>query len=213
MQAPLGVMAKLYTERLALRPFRRSDAHEFARLAGEWGVASMTSDIPHPLSPAQAMLWMKPASGEVRFAMQHDGELIGGVGFYRRPSGSAELGFWLGSAWWGQGLATEAARAVVRHGFVRHRVPMFTSAHFADNAASRNVLLKLGFQAAGECSIVCAARGRDVPAVTYWLDQAHAAAAIPGLGKKAAGFDRIRDLVGWARRTLDRAKTPSSSTS
>ncbi len=206
-------MAKLTTERLALRPFRRSDAQAFARLAGEWGVASMTSDIPHPLSASQAMLWMKPASGEVRFAMEHERQLIGGVGFYRRPSGSAELGFWLGSAWWGRGLATEAARAVVRHGFARHQVPMFTSAHFFDNAASRNVLRKLGFQAAGECSIACAARGHDVPAVTYWLDQAHAAAAIPGLDQKAVGFDKVRDLVGWARRVLERAKTPSSSTS
>ena len=48
-------MVTLTTERLVLRPFRRSDVKEFTRLAGDWDVASMTSDIPHPLSEHQAL--------------------------------------------------------------------------------------------------------------------------------------------------------------
>lgn len=206
------VMARLHTERLLLRPFRRSDAHTFAALAGDWGVASMTSDIPYPLSASQAQLWLKPARGEVRFAIEYKGQLIGGAGFYRRASGSAELGFWFGAPWWGQGFATEATRAVVAHGFRRHKVPMFTSAHFADNPASRNVLAKLGFQPAGECHIVCVSRGCDVPAQTYWLDRQHAVRMMPGLEAKPAARERLKDLVGWFRRALDRSKAPTSST-
>src|SRR6478736_7542276 len=132
-------MSKLETERLALRPFRGTDADEFARLSGDWAVASMTSDIPYPFSPAQALGWLKPARGEVRFGIEREGRLIGGVGFYRRASGAAELGFWLGRPWWGRGYATEAAQAVVRHGFRSHRLPGFTSAHFVDNPASGRV--------------------------------------------------------------------------
>lgn len=206
-------MAKLTTERLALRPFHRSDAQTFAQLAGDWDVAAMTSDIPFPLSAEQAMLWMKPVRGEVRYAIVYERRLVGGVGYYRRPSGSAELGFWLGRPWWGQGLASEAARAVVAEGFQRHKVPTFTSAHFVDNSASRNVLLKLGFQRAGECSIACTARGREVEAVTYWLDAAHWAASNPANGTTSRKRDRVRDLLSWARRSLDRPKTPSSRTS
>lgn len=206
-------MARLHTERLVLRPFRRSDAQAFAALAGDWGVASMTSDIPYPLSESQAQLWLKPAKGEVRFAAEYEGQLIGGVGFYRRPAGSAELGFWFGTPWWGQGFATEATRAVIAHGFLRHKVPMFTSAHFTDNPGSRNVLAKLGFQPAGECRIVCVSRGADVPAQTYWLDRQNAARVVPGLDAKPAALDRIKDLVGWVRRALDRSKAPTSSTS
>lgn len=206
-------MARLHTERLVLRPFRPSDAHTFAQLAGEWGVASMTSDIPYPLSAEQAQLWLKPARGEVRFAVEHRGRLVGGAGFYRRPSGSAELGFWFGRPWWGQGFATEATRAVIAHGFQRHKVPMFTSAHFADNPASGRVLAKLGFQPAGECRIVCVSRGADVPAHTYWLDLHHAAHVMPGLDVKPAALDRFKDLVGWVRRAIDRSKAPTSSTS
>ena len=110
-------MSKLETERLVLRAFRGTDADEFARLSGDWAVASMTSDIPYPFSPAQAVGWLKPARGEVRFGIEREGRLIGGVGYYRRPSGIAELGFWIGRPWWGHGFATEASRIVVRYGF------------------------------------------------------------------------------------------------
>jgi RimJ/RimL family protein N-acetyltransferase len=162
-------MVTIATERLLLRPFRRSDVTQFARLAGHWAVASMTSDIPHPLTEAQAMAWLKPGRGEVRFAIELEGRLIGGAGFYRRRSGAAELGFWLGREWWGMGYATEATRAVVRHGFEARRLPGFTSSHFVDNHASAGVLRKLGFEPVGRGRIGCAARGCEVEAITYWL--------------------------------------------
>jgi RimJ/RimL family protein N-acetyltransferase len=167
-------MPKLRTERLYLRPFRKSDADDFARFAGEWTVASMTSDIPHPFSPQQALAWLKPARGEVRFAVEHQGQLIGGAGYYRRPSGAAELGFWLGRPWWRRGFATEAAQAVIRYGFGK-KLPGYSSAHFIDNPASARVLAKLGFDEVGRGRIACVARGYDVDAVTYWLDRKHAA--------------------------------------
>jgi RimJ/RimL family protein N-acetyltransferase len=196
-------MSKLATERLTLRPFRRSDAADFARLAGDWRVASMTSDIPYPFSPQQALAWLKPVRGEVRFGILREGQLIGGVGFYRRASGAAELGFWLGREWWGQGYATEAARAVVRLGFAGHRLPGFSSAHFVDNVGSARVLAKLGFEAAGRGTIACAARGRDVEAVTYWLDRRQAARAMPELAALLPAPPRWR--VWLARRAAVRS--------
>jgi RimJ/RimL family protein N-acetyltransferase len=162
-------MVSIRTERLLLRPFRRSDATEFTRLAGDWAVASMTSDIPHPLTERQARAWLKPGRNELRFAIDLGGRLIGGAGYYRRRSGTAELGFWLGRDWWGRGYATEATQAVLRHGFAVGRLPGFTSSHFVDNDASAGVLRKLGFEPTGRCRIICTARGREVEAVTYWL--------------------------------------------
>jgi [ribosomal protein S5]-alanine N-acetyltransferase len=162
-------MVSIATERLLLRPFRRSDATEFTRLAGDWAVASMTSDIPHPLTEQQARAWLKPGRNEVRFAIELNGRLIGGAGYYRRRSGTAELGFWLGREWWGRGYATEATTAVLKHGFAAGRLPGFTSSHFVDNHASAGVLRKLGFEATGRCRIICTARAHEVEAVTYWL--------------------------------------------
>jgi [ribosomal protein S5]-alanine N-acetyltransferase len=168
-------MLTIKTQRLLLRPFQRSDAREFARLAGDWAVASMTSDIPHPFDEAQALAWLKPARGEVRFAIEGGGRrLIGGAGFYRRPSGIAELGFWLGKPWWGQGFATEAGQAVLAHGIRDRRLPAFSSAHFVDNPASGRVLAKLGFTEVERIPIVCVARGYQVDAITYRLERQRA---------------------------------------
>jgi len=189
-------MAKLVTERLVLRPFHREDAAEFARLAGDWAVASMTSDIPHPLSRSQAEAWLKPGRGEVRFAVTVDGQLIGGSGFYRRRSGAAELGFWLGRPWWGNGYTTEAARAVMRHGLMAHRIPGYTSSHFVDNWASANVLRKLGFEPVGRGLIASSARGHDVEAVTYWLDAKRALQLIPAHVAREVARPRWRAWLG-----------------
>src|SRR5262245_13325144 len=187
---------KLLTERLVLRPFRRTDAAEFARLAGDWAVAAKTSDIPYPFSATQAVGWLKPVRGEVRFAIERDGQLVGGVGFYRRPTGAAELGFWLGRPWWGQGFATEAARAVVRQGFADRRLPGFCSAHFIDNPASARVLVKLGFEPSGRGRITCVARGHEVEAVTYWLDRRRAALIAPPVVATQEARPRWRALLG-----------------
>ena len=186
---------KLETERLLLRPFRRADAPEFARLAGEWAVASMTSDIPYPFSAAQAVGWLRPVRGEVRFAIELERRLIGGAGYYRRRSGVAELGFWLGRPWWGHGYATEAARAVVRHGFGNRRLPGFSSARFDDNPASARVLAKLGFEAVGRGTIACAARGHDVEVVTYWLDRQRAMLVAPPIVAAEAPRPRWRSWL------------------
>jgi RimJ/RimL family protein N-acetyltransferase len=172
-------MVTLTTQRLLLRPFRRGDGADFTVLAGDWAVSSMTSDIPYPLSRAQAAAWLKPSRGEVRFAIELDGQLIGGAGFYRRRSGAAELGFWLGRPWWGYGYATEATRAVVRYGIEVRRLPGFTSSHFVDNRASAGVLRKLGFEPVGRGMIISVARGHDVEAVTYWLEPKRAMQFLP----------------------------------
>jgi RimJ/RimL family protein N-acetyltransferase len=117
----------------------------------------------------------------VRFAIEYEGQLIGGAGFYRKPSGVAELGFWLGKQWWGLGFATEASRAVVAYGFKNGRVPGFSSAHFIDNLASARVLNKLGFEPTARGRIACVARGYDVEAITYWLSRERALLTVPPL--------------------------------
>ena len=132
-----------------MRPFRRGDAAEFARLAGDWAVASMTSDIPYPFSERQAMGWLTPVRGEVRFAIELEGQLIGGAGFYRRASGAAELGFWLGRPLVGPRLCHGGGPGRGAARLQGASLPGFTSAHFVDNPASARVLAKLGFEPAG----------------------------------------------------------------
>lgn len=167
-------MIELRTPRLLLRPLSSRDANAVAAIAGDWRVARMVVDMPYPMDRAGARAWLRRRSGERRLAIVHAGRMIGGVMYYRHPGGSAQLGYWLGPSWWGNGFAAEAASHLVAYGFERDRLARFWSGHFLDNPASAKVLLSLGFKRQGRCLCWCPARGREVEAVTYELDRAAA---------------------------------------
>lgn len=161
----------LHTDRLTLRPFRLGDAGAFVALAGDSAVARMTSDIPHPLHVWQCRRWLRQARGEVRFAIEYHDELIGGVGYFCHRPRVGELGFWLGRQYWGKGIATEAARAVVRYAFTDGRLTALTSANFIDNPASARILAKLAFATNGQMRTMSVARGHEVDGTTWRLDR------------------------------------------
>jgi RimJ/RimL family protein N-acetyltransferase len=72
------------------------------------------------------------------------GALIGDAGLYR-VGGDIEVGYTLGRAWWGQGYATEAARACVDLAFGTVGLDTVIAVADAANPASAHVLEKLGF--------------------------------------------------------------------
>ena len=74
----------------------------------------------------------------------------GGLQPYRIAERIFELGFHLRHAYWGRGLAEEAARAAIRYAFESLGLETLFAGHDPENAASRRVLEKLGFQYAGE---------------------------------------------------------------
>ncbi|WP_448701506.1 GNAT family N-acetyltransferase [Mucilaginibacter sp. AW1-3] len=61
-----------------------------------------------------------------------------------------ELGYSIGVKYWGEGIATEMARAVIDYGFNRMGFAMICAVTDPENAASQNVLLKTGMQRNGE---------------------------------------------------------------
>lgn len=142
----------LHTKRLTLRPFTLADAPEVQRLAGDRVVASQTLSIPHPYENGMAEDWIRThpkefAAGRAAiFALTlADFTLCGAIGLgiltaYRL----AELGYWLGQPYWGQGLATEAARAVLAYGFQELNLNRIQATHFSDNPASGRVMEKIG---------------------------------------------------------------------
>lgn len=121
-----------------------------AQLAGEWQVASQTGRIPYPYELEMAVDFIRAqqntAEREVVFAVcrQADGELMGCVGVSFEAN-SAELGYWFGEAYWGQGFATEAASALLKYVLALPKVTQMTSSHLLSNLASGRVLAKLGF--------------------------------------------------------------------
>jgi RimJ/RimL family protein N-acetyltransferase len=59
--------------------------------------------------------------------------------------GDVEVGYRLARRSWGQGIATEAASALVDHAFLRLALPRVVAVTYPDNVPSRHVLAKLGF--------------------------------------------------------------------
>lgn len=148
----------LTTARLVLRPFTLGDAPDVQRLAGERAIAETTLTVPHPYPDGAAEQWIashapKYAEGkEVVFAItsRTDGSLVGAVGLALEPDHAlAELGYWIAVPQWGQGYATEAARAVVAYGLGSLKLHRIQARHFVRNAASGRVMQKLGMRAEG----------------------------------------------------------------
>ena len=141
----------LETERLALRKPVLADAKAIARLANDRRIAEMTRRLPHPYLQDHAVDFVT-SLGERRdtvFLIELDHQPIGMVGVDWREPDAPEMGYWLGVDHWGQGFATEAARAVIDFTFEEFAVEhLFASARVA-NPASRNILEKCGFQWSG----------------------------------------------------------------
>lgn len=160
------------SKRLNLRTLRESDAAQIASLAGDWDVARMTDRIPYPYSETDAMQWIDALpDNEQVFAIEHQGTLIGLCGVMKRTPGEAEIGYWIGKPWWGQGFATEAATGLVRYCFRNLSMARLTCCHYVDNPASAKVIEKLGFVKTGECLSWSDARRRDVRAIRYQLQR------------------------------------------
>jgi ribosomal-protein-alanine N-acetyltransferase len=148
----------LETERLILRPHNLADAPELQRLIGDRDIAFTTLNIPHPYEDGMAEEWIqarreKFEKGEnIQFAIVHrvQGCLMGGVGLaIDKQNESAELGYWIGKPYWGQGYCTEAARAVLEYGFEVLGLNRVFSNHFTRNPASGRVMQKIGMKHEG----------------------------------------------------------------
>lgn len=154
--------------RLTYRPIDPSDASRIAALAGDWDIARMTARIPHPYSLIDADLWIASIeSDEFVRGVEHNGELIGAVGYIFHSPEEAEIGYWIGKPWWGNGYATEAAGTLMDHCFNEAGFALLTCGHFFDNPASARVIAKLGFRRTGHDAQWCEARKSDVPTVRY----------------------------------------------
>ena len=88
---------------------------------------------------------------QLSVTLRESGELIGNAGIRRKPEydWEADIGYELTPAQWGHGYATEAARALVDHGFREMGLHRVSSWCIADNRASARVLQRLGLREEG----------------------------------------------------------------
>lgn len=144
----------LETSRLKIRPYSDADIAELLPLIGTREVAATTLRIAHPYTEQDARdffeLAKEPDKLWLAITLRSDGRQVGGIGLRIEPQHRhAELGYWLGVAYWGQGYATEAAREMLRYGFEELGLHRIFATHFKHNAVSGRILKKIGMHYEG----------------------------------------------------------------
>lgn len=149
---------KITTERLILRRFTLADAPDVQRLAGDKLIAATTLEIPHPYENGMAEQWISTHLKEIEegklsnfaITLKETGQLIGAIGLHINARfNRAELGYWVGVPYWNKGYCTEAARAVLKHGFEDLKLHRIFAHYFSNNPASGKVMEKIGMKYEG----------------------------------------------------------------
>jgi len=168
----------LHTARLLLRPVDDADAdalfalHSSAHVLRYWDAPPWSERERAERFIAACREMAEDGSG-ARLAIERisDGDFLGWCGLTRwNPEyRSASLGYCLDDAAWGNGYATEAARAVVQWAF--DALPLNRVQAEADtrNTASARVLEKLGFVREGTLREDCVVNGEVSDSWVYGL--------------------------------------------
>ena len=140
-----------------VRHWRVTDAPALARHANDRRIwRNLRDAFPHPYGLADAHAFIEKAKGmspETFFAIVVDGEAVGGIGFTLHSDVervSAEIGYWLGTAFWGRGIMTEAVGAVTRYALAQYdELRRVYAVPYAWSTASMRVLEKSGYRLEG----------------------------------------------------------------
>lgn len=135
-----------------LRPFVAADAPSIALHANDRDVwLNLRDRFPHPYSLADAEGWIAAVAArpvQTSFGIDVDGNGVGSISLMLHDDierKSAEIGYWLGRAAWGRGIASDAVRAVTQYAFEQLGMHRVFAVPFATNAASCRVLEKAGY--------------------------------------------------------------------
>lgn len=135
-----------------LRPWKEEDAFSLAKHANNKKIAdNMRDGFPYPYSFEDAQRWLNMAMKEARhvlLAIEVKGEAAGGMGIIFKENVyrlSAEIGYWLGEAHWGKGIAGEAIAKLSEHVFANTDIVRLYAEIFSPNSSSMKAISKAGF--------------------------------------------------------------------
>ncbi|MBI2423602.1 MAG: GNAT family N-acetyltransferase [Candidatus Hydrogenedentes bacterium] len=140
-----------------LRPWRANDVDALALHANDRAVwRNLRDQFPHPYTREDAVWWVEqqlaaPVPRHTAVICVED-QLAGAIGVVPGKdicARSWEIGYWLGRAFWGRGIATEALRAFTRYAFEEFPCDRLHAGVFGWNRASARVLEKAGYTLEG----------------------------------------------------------------
>jgi len=117
---------------------------------------NMRDAFPHPYTAADATAFLGIAVAmqpRTWFAVTIDDRAVGGIGYTRHGDVErvgAEIGYWLGTAFWGRGIMTAALRAVTIYAFREHpELRRIYAVPYVTSMASARILEKTGYRLEG----------------------------------------------------------------
>lgn len=146
----------LETPRLILRPWHESDAKELYKHAKNPNVGPIAGWPPHTSVENSREIIRTVLSAPESYAvvLKETGAPVGSIGLMTARSevhtalmseNECEIGYWIGEAYWGQGLIPEAVNEVLRHAFEDLHMKVVWCGYYEGNDKSRRVQEKCGF--------------------------------------------------------------------
>jgi ribosomal-protein-alanine N-acetyltransferase len=150
-----GMPATLTTPRLILCPLEIADAEAVQELFPRWEIVQfMSSRIPWPYPVDGALTFIRDVAlpamqqgTEWHWSIRRKAEPVKLIGIVSLMEGSDDnRGFWLDTAWQGQGLMSEASAAVTDYWFEVLGRPILRSPKAAANTRSRRISERTGMR-------------------------------------------------------------------
>jgi RimJ/RimL family protein N-acetyltransferase len=171
------MLQPMQTDRLLLRAWRAEDVPGYARMNADpevtryLGRGGRTLTLEETRTHVERIEHHWATWGYGLSAVEHlaDGHMIGFVGLahHRWYPDEVEIGWRLDRAYWGRGLATEGAAAVLRHAFEELGLDHVISIADRGNVASRRVMEKNGLRLRTEEIRADEETGEPEPIVVY----------------------------------------------
>jgi len=150
-------MIIIKSNKFILRPFKRGDENSLKENINNKKIYRNTLSIPYPYTLKDAKDWITKNLKEMKrkrpnminFAIDINGEVVGGIGLRKIEGHKAEIGYWLAEKYWGQGIMTKAVKLVTEFGFKKLKLKRIYAYVFSWNKPSMGVLEKAGYKLEG----------------------------------------------------------------
>ncbi|WP_298313715.1 GNAT family protein [uncultured Aquimarina sp.] len=163
-------------KKIKIRGLELSDKSQLAKLANNENIWNNLRDyIPHPYHENDAESFInltKSQNPKQSFGIEFKNELCGVISLiiqediYRK---SAEIGYWIGEPYWGNGIATKAVALITEYGFEKLNLIRIFSGIFEHNIASMKTLEKNGYNKEGIFQKAVVKNGRILDEHRYYI--------------------------------------------
>ncbi|MBL7934673.1 MAG: GNAT family N-acetyltransferase [Bacteroidia bacterium] len=137
---------------ITLRPWHLDDTSDLVALANNKNIAQFMADVfPHPYTIENGKTFIAFATSNPNskiFAIIVNNKPVGSIGLHLQTDilkKNAEIGYWIGEAYWGKGIITKAVPQMVDYGFKHLDIVRIFARIFGTNKASQKVMEKCGF--------------------------------------------------------------------